>query len=111
MKSNPTQIIKWLRTRQQGSSLPNREKAADLIDELQGAVIASQARIAELEQANSQVILDSSDHVRDATKMVTGRQLADAVNELREIAIKFHAAGQLRERIAGVVRGLVRGGQ
>lgn len=40
---------------------------------------------------------------------ITDRQLADAVNELRDIAIKFHAAGQLRERIAGVVRGLVRG--
>lgn len=50
MKSNPTQIIKWLRTRQQGSSLPNREKAANLIEELQGAVIASQSRIAELER-------------------------------------------------------------
>lgn len=94
MKSNPTQIIKWLRTRQQGSSLPNREKAADLIEELQAAVIASQARIAELE-ARAVPIND--------------RQLADAVNELRDIAIKFHAAGQLRERIAGVVRELVRG--
>lgn len=37
-----------------------------------------------------------SNHVPGATKMVTDRQLADAVNELRE-------------RIAGVVRGLVRG--
>lgn len=40
---------------------------------------------------------------------ITDRQLADAVNELRDIAIKYHAAGQLRERIAGVVLGLVRG--
>ncbi|MBQ1784678.1 MAG: hypothetical protein II007_13615 [Gammaproteobacteria bacterium] len=39
---------------------------------------------------------------------VTDRKLADAVNELRDIAIKYHAAGQLRERIAGVVHGLVR---
>lgn len=44
-----------------------------------------------------------------STAAVTDRQLADAVNELRDIAIKYHSAGQLRERIAGVVRGLVRG--
>ena len=50
-----------------------------------------------------------TDHLRGDTKMVTDRQLADAVNELRDIAIKYHSAGQLRERIAGVVRGLVRG--
>lgn len=41
--------------------------------------------------------------------VVTDRQLADAVNELRDIAIKYHSTQQLRERIAGVVRGLVRG--
>lgn len=75
-----------------------------------GLVANLRAKVAEPEQANNRVILDFSDHVRDATKMVTDRQLADAVNELRDIAIKFHAAGQLRERIAGVVRGLVRGG-
>ena len=63
-------------------------EAADRLEE-------QQSRIAELE-ARAVPIND--------------RQLADAVNELRDIAIKFHAAGQLRERIAGVVRGLVRGG-
>lgn len=110
MKSSPTQIIKWLRTRKQGSSLPNREKAADLIEELQAAVIASQSRIAELEQANNREILDSSNHVRDATKMVTDRQLADAVNELRDIAIKYHSAGQLRATVAvdaGVLEAII----
>jgi predicted RNA-binding Zn ribbon-like protein len=94
MKSSPTQIIKWLRTRKQGSSLPNREKAADLIEELQAAVIASQSRIAELEQANNREILDSSNHVRDATKMVTDRQLADVVNELRAITAAADAVIQ-----------------
>lgn len=69
------------------------------------------AFLRDAEQANNRVILDSSDHVPGATKMVTDRQLADAVNELRDIALKYHSAGQLRERIAGVVRGLVRGGQ
>lgn len=67
------------------------------------------AILREAEQANNRAILDSSDHVGDATKMVTDRQLADAVNELRDIAIKYHAAGQLRERIAVAVHGLVRG--
>ena len=38
MKSSPAQIIKWLCTRQQGSSLPNREKAADCIEQLQACV-------------------------------------------------------------------------
>lgn len=69
-------------------------EAADRLEE-------QQARIAELEAR--------ADHFRDATKMITDRQLAGAVNELRDIAIKFHAAGQLRERIAGVVCGLMRG--
>lgn len=54
-------------------------------------------------------ILREADHLRDATKMVSDRQLADAVNELRDIAIKYHSTQQLRERIAGVVRGLVMG--
>lgn len=72
------------------------------------------ARIAELErQAASGVTLinegNIANHVPGATKMATDRQLADAVNELRDIAIKYHAADQLRERIAGVVHGLVRG--
>lgn len=31
------------------------------------------------------------------------RKIADTVNELREIAFQFHSAGQLRERIAGVI--------
>lgn len=77
-------------------------EAADRLEELQ-------ARIAELEQASNRVTLDSSDHFPGSAKMVTDRQMADAVNELREIAIKYHAAGQLRERIAGVVHWLVRG--
>lgn len=83
---------------------------AKLGDEARAECDQLRARVAELEQANNRVILDSSDHVPDATKMVADRQLADAVNELRDIAIKYHAAGQLRERIAGVVRELVRGG-
>ena len=53
--------------------------------------------------------IDSQTAPESATVAVTDRQLADAVNELRDIAIKYHAAGQLRERIAGVVSGLVRG--
>lgn len=87
----------------------NGPRYADWVIPLYEAPDEQQARIAELEQANSRAILDSSDHVGDATKMVTDRQLADAVNELRDIAIKYHAADQLRERIAGVVHGLVRG--
>ena len=35
-------------------------------------------------------------------------QVAALVNELRDIAIKFHGAGQLRERIAQVIRPLFR---
>ncbi|WP_244097331.1 hypothetical protein [Burkholderia cenocepacia] len=39
----------------------------------------------------------------DAQAGLTDRQIADAVNTLRDIAILFHDAQQLRERIAGVV--------
>lgn len=79
-----------------------------------GLVANMRAKLADLaRKAAHDVTLTNegniTDHLRGATKMVTDRQLADAVNELRDIAIKFHAAGQLRERIAGVVRGLVRG--
>lgn len=43
------------------------------------------------ELGNSRVILDSSGHVPGAAKMVTDRQLADAVNELRAITIAADA--------------------
>lgn len=56
-----------------------------VIDSAIELIEQQQARIAELEQANNRVILDSSDHVRDATEMVADRQLADAINELRKI--------------------------
>lgn len=36
-------------------------------------------------------------------KIVDDRKIADTVNELRDIAVKFHDAAQLRERIAHVV--------
>lgn len=56
-----------------------------------GLVANLRAMVGEHEQGNSRAILDSSNHVRNATKMVTDRQLADAVNELRAITIAADA--------------------
>lgn len=39
---------------------------------------------------------------------VKDHEIAQAVNELRDIAVTFHATQQLRERIAGVVVPLIR---
>lgn len=71
-------------------------EAADRLEEQQAEIHAQKARIAE--------------HLLDATKMVSDRQLADAVNDLTTVAIAYFGTEQLRERIATVVHRLVRGG-
>lgn len=36
-------------------------------------------------------------------RFIKDHEIAQAINELRDIAIKYHAAQQLREKIAGVI--------
>ncbi|OSY92175.1 hypothetical protein [Klebsiella michiganensis] len=43
-------------------------------------------------------------HAQPAPVVLKDHQIRELVNQLRDIAIKYHAAGQLREQIARVVR-------
>lgn len=89
-----------------------REIAAEADDPLChiGQRVSAILRDAEqAESSNSRAILDSSDHFRGAANMVAGQQLDDAVNELLTVAIAYFGTEQLRDRIATVVHGLVRG--
>ena len=65
------------------------------------------AKVSEQEQANNRVILDSSDHVRDATKMVPVSR--EALEGLRvAVADSEHAASPM---IVGAARRLLAGGE
>lgn len=43
--------------------------------------------------------------------MIKDHEIAAAVNELRDIAVRYHASGQLRERLSALVVPLLRAAQ
>ncbi|PLL18395.1 hypothetical protein CWN23_20095 [Klebsiella pneumoniae] len=49
-------------------------------------------------------------HTQTAPVVLKDHQIRELVNQLRDIAIKYHAAGQLREQIARVVRSAILAG-
>lgn len=75
--------------------------AGALIEQLRAAVIASQARIAELEQANNRVILDSS----------TVEVNREALEALREAFQKYDEIRDMvrRRKVSTVKRDMARG--
>ncbi len=97
---NPQEIITWLRTGTQGPSKPNREMAADCIEQLRGSLVASQARIAELSESLTMVEAERSGaEVNREDCEAECAQLRAKVAELERVAAIGRRAVKMSERL------------
>lgn len=105
---NPQEIINWLRTGIQGPSKPNREIAADCIEQLRGSLVVEQARIAELERLIEHMSHKAElyDEARALVGTLGHMNVTNAVSSLQSRIAELEAQAAIVRRAVDVLKGM-----